>query len=70
MPKEFPDVEVEHLLVDAAAMHLLSRPADFDVMFLQGGAMLQLLKSYGITDAEIEEGLANYARKHGLAAAS
>ena len=32
MPREFPDVEVEHLLVDAAAMHLLSRPADFDVM--------------------------------------
>jgi 3-isopropylmalate dehydrogenase len=32
MPREFPDIEVEHLLVDAAAMHLLSRPADFDVM--------------------------------------
>jgi 3-isopropylmalate dehydrogenase len=32
MPREFPNVEVEHLLVDAAAMHLLSRPADFDVM--------------------------------------
>jgi 3-isopropylmalate dehydrogenase len=32
MPREFPDVEVEHLLVDAAAMHLLSRPADFDVL--------------------------------------
>jgi 3-isopropylmalate dehydrogenase len=30
--KEFPDLQVEHLLVDAAAMHLLSRPADFDVM--------------------------------------
>ena len=29
---EFPDLEIEHLLVDAAAMHLLSRPADFDVM--------------------------------------
>jgi 3-isopropylmalate dehydrogenase len=29
---EFPQVAVEHLLVDAAAMHLLSRPADFDVM--------------------------------------
>jgi 3-isopropylmalate dehydrogenase len=29
---EFPQLEVEHLLVDAAAMHLLSRPADFDVM--------------------------------------
>jgi 3-isopropylmalate dehydrogenase len=32
MPKEFPNLEVEHLLVDAAAMHLLSRPADFDVI--------------------------------------
>jgi len=30
--EEFPELEVEHLLVDAAAMHLLSRPADFDVM--------------------------------------
>jgi 3-isopropylmalate dehydrogenase len=30
--EEFPQLEVEHLLVDAAAMHLLSRPADFDVM--------------------------------------
>jgi 3-isopropylmalate dehydrogenase len=29
---EFPDLEVEHLLVDAAAMHLINRPADFDVM--------------------------------------
>jgi 3-isopropylmalate dehydrogenase len=30
--EEFPSLEVEHLLVDAAAMHLLSRPADFDVI--------------------------------------
>jgi 3-isopropylmalate dehydrogenase len=30
--EEFPELQVEHLLVDAAAMHLLSRPADFDVM--------------------------------------
>lgn len=29
---EFPDVELEHLLVDAMAMHLLRRPADFDVV--------------------------------------
>jgi 3-isopropylmalate dehydrogenase len=29
---EFPDVSLEHVLVDAAAMHLLSRPADFDVL--------------------------------------
>lgn len=32
MAEEFPGIEVETLLVDAAAMHLLSRPADFDVM--------------------------------------
>ncbi len=30
--EEFADLEVEHLLVDAAAMHLLRRPSDFDVM--------------------------------------
>lgn len=29
---EFPHIELETLLVDAAAMHLLSRPADFDVI--------------------------------------
>jgi 3-isopropylmalate dehydrogenase len=28
----YPDVTLEHLLVDAAAMHLLRRPADFDVI--------------------------------------
>ena len=32
MASEFPEIEVETLLVDAAAMHLLSRPADFDVI--------------------------------------
>lgn len=32
MAAEFPEIEVETLLVDAAAMHLLSRPADFDVI--------------------------------------
>ena len=32
MPAEFPDVTVEHMLVDSAAMHLLQRPRDFDVI--------------------------------------
>ncbi|HEX5437257.1 MAG TPA: 3-isopropylmalate dehydrogenase [Gemmatimonadaceae bacterium] len=32
MRDEFPDVQLEHLLVDACAMHLLSRPAHFDVI--------------------------------------
>jgi 3-isopropylmalate dehydrogenase len=30
--RDFDDLELETLLVDAAAMHLLSRPADFDVL--------------------------------------
>ena len=29
---EFPEIELEHLYIDAATMHLLSRPADFDVI--------------------------------------
>src|SRR6202000_1520645 len=29
---EFPDVTLEHILVDAAAMHLIRRPRDFDVL--------------------------------------
>ena len=32
MRDEFPEIELETLLVDAAAMHLLSRPRDFDVI--------------------------------------
>jgi 3-isopropylmalate dehydrogenase len=32
MREEFPDVELKHLLVDACAMHLIKRPADFDVI--------------------------------------
>ena len=29
---EFPDIALEHVLVDAAAMHLIRRPRDFDVL--------------------------------------
>jgi len=32
MADEFPDIELETVLVDAMAMHLLSRPTDFDVV--------------------------------------
>jgi len=32
MSSEFPDVELEHILVDAAAMHLINTPAAFDVV--------------------------------------
>jgi 3-isopropylmalate dehydrogenase len=32
---EFPDVQFEHMLVDAAAMHLLRRPTAFDVILTE-----------------------------------
>ena len=32
MREEFPALSLEHLLVDAAAMHLISRPGNFDVI--------------------------------------
>jgi 3-isopropylmalate dehydrogenase len=32
MADEFPDVRLEHMLVDAAAMHLINKPAEFDVI--------------------------------------
>jgi len=30
--QDYPEIELENLLIDAATMHLLSRPSDFDVM--------------------------------------
>jgi 3-isopropylmalate dehydrogenase len=33
--EEFPDVHMENMYVDAAAMHLLTRPADFDVLLTE-----------------------------------
>ncbi|MEE9277001.1 MAG: 3-isopropylmalate dehydrogenase, partial [Dehalococcoidia bacterium] len=30
--RDYPDVRLEHVLVDSAAMHLIRRPADFDVI--------------------------------------
>jgi 3-isopropylmalate dehydrogenase len=32
LPAEYPEVRYEHMLVDAAAMHLIKRPRDFDVI--------------------------------------
>ena len=30
--REYPDVKLDHLLVDSCSMHLINRPADFDVI--------------------------------------
>ncbi len=33
--RDYPEIALEHMLVDAAAMHLLSRPASFDVLLTE-----------------------------------
>ncbi len=33
--REYPEVAIEHMLVDSAAMHLLKRPRDFDVLLTE-----------------------------------
>jgi 3-isopropylmalate dehydrogenase len=33
--EEFPEIQLEHILVDAAAMHLIRRPRDFDVLLTE-----------------------------------
>jgi 3-isopropylmalate dehydrogenase len=35
LTEEFPDIALEHVLVDAMAMHLLTRPRDFDVILTE-----------------------------------
>jgi len=35
LTQEFPEVKFEHMLVDAAAMHLLRRPTSFDVLLTE-----------------------------------
>jgi 3-isopropylmalate dehydrogenase len=35
LSSEFPDVKLEHMLVDAAAMHLIRKPSSFDVMLTE-----------------------------------
>jgi 3-isopropylmalate dehydrogenase len=33
--EEYPEIEFEHMLVDAAAMHLIKRPSSFDVLLTE-----------------------------------
>ena len=35
LQEEFPDVTLEHMLVDSAAMHLIRKPASFDVILTE-----------------------------------
>lgn len=72
---EFADVELEDLLVDNAAMQLINRPADFDVVVTENmfGDILsdeaaQITGSLGmLASASLGDGTALYEPSHGSA---
>ncbi len=79
--KEYPELQVDHLLVDAAAMHLLSRPASFDVLVTENmfgdiltdeasmlAGSLGLLPSASLGDPQASDGVVGlYEPIHGSA---
>jgi 3-isopropylmalate dehydrogenase len=82
MREEFPDLEFETILVDACAMHLIRRPADFDVIvtenmfgdiltdeasMLAGSMGLLPSASLGASQAEGEARIGLYEPIHGSA---
>ena len=72
---EYPDVELEDVLVDNTAMQLISRPADFDVVVTENmfGDILsdeaaQITGSLGmLASASLGDGVALYEPSHGSA---
>ena len=72
---EYADVELEDMLVDNAAMQLISRPADFDVVVTENmfGDILsdeaaQITGSLGmLASASLGDGVALYEPSHGSA---
>ncbi len=73
--EEYPDVELEDLLVDNTAMQLINRPADFDVVVTENmfGDILsdeaaQITGSLGmLASASLGDGTALYEPSHGSA---
>ena len=72
---DYPDVELEDVLVDNAAMQLINRPADFDVVVTENmfGDILsdeaaQITGSLGmLASASLGDGVALYEPSHGSA---
>lgn len=73
--EEYPDVELEDLLVDNTAMQLINRPADFDVVVTENmfGDILsdeaaQITGSLGmLASVSLGDGVALYEPSHGSA---
>src|SRR5699024_12387357 len=75
MKQEYTEVEVEHLLVDSAAMRLITNPTSFDVLVTENmfGDILRdagsvLTGSIGmLPSASLSENLGLYEPVHGSA---
>lgn len=73
--KDYPDVELEDILVDNCAMQLINRPADFDVVVTENmfGDILsdeaaQITGSLGmLASASLGDGVSLYEPSHGSA---
>ncbi len=73
--EDYPDVELEDILVDNCAMQLITRPADFDVLVMENmfGDILsdeaaQITGSLGmLASASLGDGTALYEPSHGSA---
>lgn len=69
-PSQNAAVDPSGSLSRQASCLSFTRDARFAQPVRMGAVMIKLLKRYGITDQEIAEGVANYARKHQSAMAS
>lgn len=78
--EEFPEVKLEHVLVDACAMHLISKPSSFDVILTENlfgdilsdeasmlSGSLGVLPSASISSQDPSAGIALYEPIHGSA---
>ena len=78
--EEFSEVELEHVLVDACAMHLISKPSAFDVILTENlfgdilsdeasmlSGSLGVLPSASLSTQNPSEGIALYEPIHGSA---
>ncbi len=78
--QEFPEVDLEHVLVDACAMHLISKPSAFDVILTENlfgdilsdeasmlSGSLGVLPSASLSKQDPSQGIALYEPIHGSA---
>ncbi len=70
LPAEFPEVRFEHMLVDSAAMHLIRKPRDFDVIVTENMFGDILTDEASMLAGSLGHAAVGVARREALAAAS